>query len=142
VASDDSLNHKLPKIYEDEGKEEAADPEENVVSNRRLVTQPYDLVINTLLDQIDGKILHLRPISDRPSFQRRYVWPPKLASRFIESILLSVPIPLCYLSQNQQYELDVIDGQQRIYSIYRFVNNRFRLSDLEVLKEHDGCHFF
>ena len=63
-------------------------------------------------------------------------------ARLIESILLNVPIPPCYLSQNDDYELDVIDGQQRIYSIYRYAKNKFKLSDLEVMREYNGLRFF
>ena len=64
-----------------------------------------------------------------------------LASRLMESILLNVPIPPCYLSQNDDFELDVIDGQQRLFSIYRFLDNQFALSGLEVLKDINGRRF-
>ena len=94
------------------------------------------------MTQIEEGTLFLRPLSDRPTFQRRYVWSDKLASRLIESILLNVPIPPVYFSQNQNFELDVIDGQQRIYSIYRFAENQFKLTSLEVLTELNGLHFF
>ena len=73
--------------------------------------------------------------------QRRYVWSNTLASRLVESILLNVPIPPCYLSQNADFELDVIDGQQRLYSIYRFIDNQFALSGLEVHGELNGLRF-
>lgn len=130
------------RLYEDENAEKFDDPEEIEMGDRRLVTQPYDLVISALMEQIGSQILHLRPISDRPSFQRLYVWSDKLASRLIESILLNVPIPPCYFAQNEEYELDVIDGQQRIYSIYRFMSNQFKLRELEVLKDLNGLAFF
>jgi len=55
--------------------------------------------------------------------------------------LLNVPIPPCYLSQNEDFELDVIDGQQRLFSIYRFLDNRFKLTGLEVLKDVDGLFY-
>lgn len=129
-------------ISEGENQESVPDPDETPIRDRKLVTQPYDLVIGSLVDQIKGGTLHLRPISERPRFQRRYIWPDKLASRLIESILLSVPIPPCYLSQNEDFELDVIDGQQRIFSIYRFIENQLTLSELEVLVEHNGNRFF
>lgn len=131
-----------PRLYEDECQDQETDPDESITSGGRLITQPYDLVITTLLSQISPKTLHLRPISDRPTFQRRYVWSDKLASKLIESILLNVPIPPCYLAQNEDFELDVIDGQQRIYSLFRFVNNQFKLSGLEVLKELNGSAYF
>lgn len=130
-----------PTIYEPEIPESEPDPDEVPIRDRRLITQPYDLVVEALVDQIKGETIFLRPLSERPSFQRRYVWSDVLASRLIESMLLNVPIPPCYLSQNEDYELDVIDGQQRLFSIYRFIDNRFSLSGLEVLKELNKLRF-
>lgn len=124
------------------------DPEENIndpdfvpVRDRRVFTQPYDLVVESLMDQIKGETIFLRPISDRPNFQRRYVWSNQLASKLIESILLNVPIPPCYLSQNDDFELDVIDGQQRLFSIFRFLDNQLPLIGLDVLSELNGMRF-
>jgi hypothetical protein len=81
-------------------------------------------------------------LSERPKFQRQYVWNDSLASKLVESVLLNVPIPPCYLSENEENELDVIDGQQRIYSLYRFVENQFPLRDLDALSEFNGKRFF
>lgn len=129
-------------LYESEKDEEASDPDEVPIRDRKVITQPYDLVIESLSSQIKAGTIFLRPLSERPRFQRRYVWTDPLASRLIESILLNVPIPPCYLSQNEDFELDVIDGQQRLYSLYRYLENQFPLNSLEVLKEHNDSRFF
>lgn len=133
------LKHRL---YEDEHDNPTPDPDEIPVLGTKLYTQPYDLVITSLLGQIEDGTVRLRHISDRPKFQRKYVWSDKLASRLIESILLNVPIPPCYFAQNPDYKLDVIDGQQRIYSIYRFAKNQFKLRDMGMLTQLDGKAFF
>ncbi|MDE2816057.1 MAG: DUF262 domain-containing protein [Chloroflexota bacterium] len=129
-------------ILEKEFDSDVPDPNEIPLQDRRLYTQPYDLVVESLMEQIKGETLFLRPLSERPTFQRGYVWTNVLASRLIESILLNVPIPPCYLSQNEDFELDVIDGQQRLYSIYRFIENQFKLTGLEILKDLNGSQFF
>lgn len=141
MPDDTNLQTNERPIFEKDKGADELDPDESEISERKLFTNPYDIVIDSLLNQISNGTLHLRPISDRPSFQRRYVWNNRLASKFIESILLSVPIPPCYLSQNEDFELDVIDGQQRIYSIYRFIDNQFKLTGLEVLKELNAFYF-
>ena len=128
-------------LYEIDKTASEPDPDEVPIRDRRLFTQPYDLVVQALVEQIRGGTIFLRPLSERPSFQRRYVWTNTLASRLIESILLNVPIPPCYLSQNEDFELDVIDGQQRLFSIYRFLDNQFTLSGLEVLTELNSLRF-
>ena len=53
-----------------------------------------------------------------------------------------MPIPPCYLSENEDCELDVIDGQQRLYSLYRFIKNQLKLTGLNALIEYNGKHFF
>lgn len=131
-----------PRLYEDEDQEHKPDPDETPVKDRKLFTQPYDLNISSLVSQIRDKTLYLRPLSNRPHFQRKYVWTNRLASLLIESILLNIPIPPCYFSQNQNFELDVIDGQQRIFSIFRFMENQFSLTSLEVISEINGKHFY
>ena len=131
----------MGKLYEDEPQSKEIDPDAVTIADRKLFAQPYDLSISSLIGQIKDGTLHLRPLSARPRFQRRYVWPNRLASHLVESILLNIPIPPCYFSQNRDFELDVIDGQQRIYSIYRFIDNQFALSGLEVTSEMNGLRY-
>ncbi|MEW8394484.1 MAG: DUF262 domain-containing protein [Candidatus Thiodiazotropha sp.] len=128
-------------LYESDKGSDLPDPDEVPIRDRKVVAQPYDLAVESLVDQIRNDTIFLKPISERPSFQRRYVWTNTLASRLIESILLNVPIPPCYLSQNEDFELDVIDGQQRLFSIFRFLDNQFPLTSLEVLVELNGLRF-
>lgn len=129
-------------IYEEDEDGDVADPSATPLRDRKVVTQPYDLAIDAIIAQVKSNILFLRPLSERPKFQRQYVWNDSLASKLVESVLLNVPIPPCYLSENDENELDVIDGQQRIYSLYRFVENQFSLRDLEALPEFNGRRFF
>lgn len=128
--------------FEVDAGTDVPDPDATPIRDRKVVTQPYDLAIDAIVGQVKNNILFLRPLSSRPNFQRQYVWNDKLASKLVESVLLNVPIPPCYLSENSENELDVIDGQQRIYSLYRYVNNQFSLSSLEALIEFNGLRFF
>ena len=76
-----------------------------------------------------------------PEFQRRYVWDNKKASLLIESVLLEVPIPVIYLAEEDNGKFTVIDGQQRLRSFFRFLNNEFKLKGLSVLSELNGKYF-
>ncbi len=61
-----------------------------------------------------------------PPFQRSYVWKFKQASRFIESLLLGLPVPGIFLSKEiGTQKLLVIDGQQRLKSLQFFYNGKF-----------------
>lgn len=62
-----------------------------------------------------------------PSFQREYVWSINDASRFVESLLLGLPVPGIFLSKEYQSEkMLVIDGQQRLRSLQFFYNGVFK----------------
>lgn len=58
---------------------------------------------------------------DIPVFQRKYVWKPEQASKFIESLMLGLPIPSLMFYEDSDSYLQIIDGQQRIKSILLFV---------------------
>ncbi len=124
------------EIVEKDTEADKPDPEEDHPPSREVITQPYDLVVGSLVSQIEQKDIILRP-----SFQRGYVWTNPIASKLIESLVLNVPIPPCYLSQNDNFELDVVDGQQRLESIRRFVDNQFALSSLSIATELNGKRF-
>ena len=61
-----------------------------------------------------------------PSFQRGFVWSYNKASRFVESLLLGLPVPGIFLSRDLDTEqLIVIDGQQRLKSLHYFYSGYF-----------------
>jgi hypothetical protein len=74
-------------------------------------------------------------------YQRQYVWDDSKASRLIESLLLNVPIPVCYFAENADGSLEVIDGVQRINTIVRFLRGEFTLRGLPVLSELEGLTY-
>ena len=64
-------------------------------------------------------------LDPRPSFQRGYVWDKKRASKLIESILLNVPLPLIYTAEEPDQTEVVIDGQQRLVSVFGYIEGKF-----------------
>ncbi|GHV19686.1 hypothetical protein AGMMS49959_05400 [Planctomycetales bacterium] len=84
---------------------------------------PNDYNISVLMSLIKQKHLKI------PSFQRNYVWKKDMASKFIESIIIGLPIPQIFLFEQARNDLLVIDGQQRLVSIYLFKNKRFPKND-------------
>jgi hypothetical protein len=64
-----------------------------------------------------------------PEFQRFFRWSPKQKSRLIESILLGIPIPQIFVAQRTDGVWDVVDGLQRLSTIFQFVG---------ILKDQKG----
>ncbi len=61
-----------------------------------------------------------------PEFQRRYVWTKPQASKFVESLLLGLPVPGIFLyREDNTRKLTVIDGQQRILTLDYFYGGAF-----------------
>ncbi len=58
----------------------------------------------------------------KPELQRKYVWEKIEASRFIESILLGLPVPSIFLANTKDEKKLIIDGYQRIMTVYDYVN--------------------
>lgn len=91
---------------------------------RKVLIQPYDYAVRTLMDMvIEGDL-----ILD-PDYQRNYRWPDEKASRFIESIALNIPVPVFYFAEEADGKFSVIDGQQRLTSLFRYMKPK-ELSEL------------
>lgn len=54
-------------------------------------------------------------------FQRDYVWDNKRASRFIESLILNLPVPPIFVAENEDGSWEVVDGHQRLESLFGFL---------------------
>ncbi|MCU4181656.1 DUF262 domain-containing protein [Bosea sp. BH3] len=64
-----------------------------------------------------------------PFYQRKYVWKIEQASRLIESFLMGLPVPQVFLYVNDDDQLEIIDGQQRIMSVKYFFEGYFGETD-------------
>lgn len=104
-----------------------------------------------------GADLSFRELIDRyeqdelvkPELQRHYVWDRREASRFIDSLLLGLPVPSIFLAQTKDEKLLIIDGYQRIMTVRDFVrgifsrdNKSFALSRTDKINARwRGKHF-
>ena len=68
-----------------------------------------------------------------PDFQRSFVWNPVRQSRLIESLLLRIPIPVFYVAADENENWLVVDGVQRMFTIFNYVTDQFPLTQLEYL---------
>src|SRR6266571_5147441 len=109
---------------------------------REVLTKAGDPEVFALHDKYKrGKLIL------QPDFQRQFVWDRKKSSRLIESILLSVPLPIIYLSEQLDGKEYVIDGQQRLTSLFSFIDGKFpageefRLIGLNAYRELNKSAF-
>lgn len=70
----------------------------------------------------------------KPELQRYYVWDKPEASRFIESILLGLPVPSIFLANTTDDKKLIIDGYQRIMTVYDYVKKGVWRKDGKIFK--------
>jgi hypothetical protein len=118
--------------------------ENQIVSRAREIhTDAYPMSIGELMSVYrDGELdIH-------PEFQRFFRWSLLQKSKLIESILLGIPIPSIFVSQREDGVWDVVDGVQRLSTLFEFTgilknrNNEFaapsRLVATDYLPALDG----
>ena len=115
---------------------------------KKLNTTSLDLSFNELLDMIGAKELNIQP-----DFQRLFQWSLATQSRFIESLLLEMPIPPIYVIESEENQYLLIDGLQRISSYLHFrgkldapennvpLGTKLKLSDCDIVPAFNGLTF-
>lgn len=121
-----------------EAEEEASaadDPEPWDPEKIRVHTKHFSL--RNLVDMIAEGDLDLAP-----DFQRKVVWTDHQRCELIESLLLGIPLPNFYFNEDPTGRLQVVDGVQRLTTIYQFVHQKtLRLKKLRYLRDLDGQLF-
>jgi hypothetical protein len=124
---------------EDESQTETASEtqleEKYAKQMRQIHPQKIELPISTLRTMVEEQI------KLSPDFQRRDRWDTRKQSRFVESIIMNVPVPPVFLGEDKYGSYIVLDGRQRLTAIYEYLRNTFALEKLEVWKELNGMRF-
>lgn len=76
-----------------------------------------------------------------PDYQRDFTWDSIRQSRFIESVLLGLPIPLIFVAENESSVWEIVDGSQRIRTLNAFMTNNLVLQGLEKLNTLNGFKY-
>ena len=95
------------------------DADELQVEEYDVTAAPNDFNVMTLHSFVESGAVRI------PGFQRNFVWDLGRASKLIESLILGLPVPQLFLYEQERNKFLVIDGQQRLMSIYYFIKKRF-----------------
>jgi hypothetical protein len=122
---------------------ERPDPREGLI---RTPFDPSEIDVITQARTVDLLLTRLREgeLNLSPDFQRRAnIWDEKRKTSLIESMLLRIPIPSLYVSENKAGDYTVVDGLQRLCAIAHFVDvdalNKSLKTKLNPLRlDHEG----
>ncbi len=101
--------------YIEKAEGEQEEIEEIDIRKCKFTTYGGDFLVRQLVDMMDEKEIEI------PKIQRNYVWTLKIASRFIESILLDLPIPSLFFAKSDEGKFIIIDGLQRLTCLYNYI---------------------
>lgn len=80
-----------------------------------------------------------------PDYQREFIWLPKQQSRFIESLFMNLPITPLYMGDTEDEmhpgAWEVIDGSQRLRTLYYFMSDKLTLCELRKIKSLNGFKY-
>lgn len=128
---------QAPKVYVEEEKSPEIDEIENPFNPEDISIRTKPILINQLVTRIQHEEINLSP-----EFQRiQGIWNKTDQSRLIESLLLRIPIPVFYVSADNRENWDVVDGVQRMTTMFEFLQNRFPLTRLEYLTHLHNLHY-
>lgn len=103
-----------------------------------------DWTVETIVNQLTRQNIELNP-----AFQRRDAWSLRAKGKFVESVILGLPIPQIVLAERQgeRGRYIVLDGKQRLLSLMQFTGkfqgngNAFRLSGAEIRTDLTGKRY-
>ncbi|MCF2145655.1 DUF262 domain-containing protein [Desmonostoc muscorum LEGE 12446] len=102
---------------------------------------PIEVIVQKYLDGKDEEENELFI----PDYQREMAWDEDRQSKFIESVMLGLPIPSIFVADisgsDDLARLEIIDGTQRIRTLANFINNDLKLQNLKKLESLNGFTF-
>ena len=108
----------------------------SISSHKRFVLEKADRSLSELHRWYKSGRIYLNP-----EWQRNYVWDSSIASKLIESFLLDIPVPVVYFAKSESGKYEVIDGLQRLTSVFEKWRERLK----EVMSDsqpQDGQRVF
>ena len=120
VPENESIHSPQKEVdVENEAGEEIGKESNYPISDYRIAYSPVDPIVESICLQIERKVIRI------PRFQRAFVWDRGRASRFIESLALGLPVPQIFVFETGPNRWEIVDGQQRLLSIYFFWKGMF-----------------
>jgi hypothetical protein len=105
-----------------------AEGEDHLTKPFTISSYGADYTVDSLVKRMDTESFFV------PPFQRSLVWNVKQASRFIESLLMGLPVPGIFVFREAQTNRHlIVDGQQRLRTLQAFYNGIFRGAEFRLL---------
>ncbi|MBV9387259.1 MAG: DUF262 domain-containing protein [Chroococcidiopsidaceae cyanobacterium CP_BM_ER_R8_30] len=134
------LKQEIPDELKEAAEAEIREKQKNV--NYTTKEYPVEVLVQKYMDGQDEDNNELFV----PDYQREMAWDEDRQSKFIESVILGLPIPYIFVADirednNDLGRLEIIDGTQRIRTLAKFIHNELKLRNLKKLTHLNGFIF-
>lgn len=141
ISSYETLEKREIELAEVDGLEtkieEADSSEIDEPSRFEVSSYGWDSDVEGLVKRLDRGDIKL------PGFQRGFVWSQTEQSRFIESLILGLPVPNIFLAKDSDSKtLNIVDGQQRLKTLQRYLSGAFSISNSKRIHEDLRGRYF
>jgi hypothetical protein len=112
--------------------------------NQKYVKRELRIITETNREQLPNFVMAMKRegwLKLQPFYQRHQRWDQTRKSKLIESFIMNIPVPPCFLFESDFSRYEVMDGQQRISAISEFYDNRLKLKGLEQWPELNGMFY-
>jgi uncharacterized protein with ParB-like and HNH nuclease domain len=110
-------------MSDDQALEESLD-----IARKDVKTESYPMSVGEIVSMYERDEIVLRP-----EYQRYFRWTLEQKSKLIESILIGLPLPTFFMAQDEKGRWEVVDGMQRLSTIFDFMGV---LKDQNKQQEH------
>ena len=102
----------------------------------RVSSHGWDSDVEGLVKRMNRGDIHV------PKFQRKFVWSGPEKSRFVESLILGLPVPTIFLAKDADSgTLNIVDGQQRLKTLQGYLRGDFALTGKQIEEDLRGRYY-
>lgn len=136
ASDEDSSEADVGAAAEDVDVEAEGEGEAQAPVRFNVTSYGWDSDVEGLVKRLDRHDVYT------PGFQRGFVWTNPEKSRFVESLILGLPVPTVFLAQDgDSRRLNIVDGQQRLRTLQEYLHGGFALSGKDIQPDLSGRYF-
>lgn len=107
------------KKIEKEDEKETEKPDYSSITNNSITQYKSDLAFITLMEGLDQGLYVI------PKYQRKFIWLKEQVENLAVSLIRGLPIPPIYVSRNEKKQMEILDGQQRMISLFLYYKGKY-----------------
>lgn len=107
------------KKIEEEDKKETEKTDYSTITNNSITQYKSDVAFKTLMEGLDQGLYII------PKYQRKFIWLKEQVENLAVSLIRGLPIPPIYVSRNEKKQMEILDGQQRMISLFLYYKGKY-----------------